>query len=243
MKIITRAEWGARVPRSITRTIWSQRREFVVHHSEGPITQTPRQIQNFHMDSRDWADIGYNFLVDHLGRIYAGRGWLVIGAHCTGHNTSGIGVCVIGSDGADITPAAMASVLWLYGSACDYAGRTLLKRGHGDLMATDCPGHVLRDWVHDGMPAPDAGPAPDNPAPAGWMEALMRSLPTVRRGATGEDVQTVQGLLGARSHPVAVDGAFGPATETAVRAVQQSGHLDVDGVVGPKTWRVLLRVQ
>jgi len=241
VKIISRSEWGARPPRTRTLTTWSARREFVVHHSEGPITQTPRQIQDFHMGpSRGWSDIGYNFLVDHRGRIYQGRGWLVIGAHATGHNTSGIGVCVIGRDGPDITPAARTAVRALYQYACELGGRTLAKRGHGDLMSTDCPGDTLRAWVHAGMPAP--GSTPGGP-PTSWMEALMRDLPTLRPGASGEDVETVQGLLGARSHPVAIDGRYGDATAAAVAAVQRWGGVTDDGVVGPKTWPVLLRVQ
>src|SRR5918992_2005798 len=100
--IISRAEWGARAPRSRMTTTWDRRTEFVVHHSDGPTTQTPRSIQGFHMDGRGWVDIAYNFLVDRLGRIFEGRGWLTVGAHAEGHNISGLGVCFIGRDGADV---------------------------------------------------------------------------------------------------------------------------------------------
>lgn len=244
MKIISRADWGARAPRDRSYTTWAHRTEFVVHHSEGPKTQTVRSIQDFHMDGRGWSDVGYNFLVDYRGRAYAGRGWLVIGAHATGHNTSGIGVCVIGRDGADITAAAERTVRELYDEACRRAGRRLAKRGHGDLMSTSCPGDVLRRWVHAGMPDPGGSPAPaPSPPVPDWQETLMRELPTLGAGDTGEHVQSVQGLLQARSHPeVAIDGRFGPATTAAVRAVQRWGGVADDGIVGPATWPVLLRV-
>ncbi|MBO2459366.1 peptidoglycan-binding protein [Actinomadura sp. LCR2-06] len=76
------------------------------------------------------------------------------------------------------------------------------------------------------------------------METLMHALPTVKPGDDGEAVETVQGLLQARSHPeVAIDGRFGPATAAAVKAVQAWGHVTADGIVGPATWPVLLRVQ
>lgn len=76
-----------------------------------------------------------------------------------------------------------------------------------------------------------------------WTETLVRDLPTLQTGSTGEDVQTAQGLLQARSHPeVSIDGSYGPVTATAVRAVQTWGGVTVDGVVGPKTWPVLLRI-
>lgn len=82
-------------------------------------------------------------------------------------------------------------------------------------------------------------------APAStWTETLMRTLPIVSPGATGEDVETVQGLLQARSHPdVAIDGQFGDVTTAAVKAVQKWGGVTPDGIVGPATWPVLLRVQ
>ncbi|GAA0286868.1 hypothetical protein GCM10009527_097970 [Actinomadura nitritigenes] len=78
---------------------------------------------------------------------------------------------------------------------------------------------------------------------ATWMETLMHALPTVRQGDHGEAVETVQGLLNARSHAVAIDGDFGPATAAAVKAVQRWGDVAADGIVGPDTWPVLLRVQ
>jgi hypothetical protein len=76
-----------------------------------------------------------------------------------------------------------------------------------------------------------------------WTEAAVRELPLLKKGATGEHVQTLQGLLIARSHPeVKVTGAFDDVTDKAVRAVQKWGNVDVDGEVGPQTWPVLLRV-
>ena len=39
--------------------------------------------------------------------------------------------------------------------------------------------------------------------------------------------------------PGAVDGNFGPLTETAVLDAQKAHHLDIDGRVGPQTWAAL----
>lgn len=152
MEIISRAKWGARAPRSRSTVSWSQRREFIVHYSEGPTSQTVRQIQDFHMDGRGWSDVGYNFLVDVKGRIYEGRGWLVVGAHAPDHNSSGIGVCMIGRDG-DATPAAKKAIRWLYDEACRRKGGKLKMLGHRDVYATSCPGNELYAWVRAGMPA------------------------------------------------------------------------------------------
>ncbi|NEA22600.1 peptidoglycan-binding protein [Actinomadura bangladeshensis] len=76
-----------------------------------------------------------------------------------------------------------------------------------------------------------------------WTEDMVKKLPMLSRGDTGEHVQSLQGLLLARSHPeVRMTGKFDAATEKAVRAVQKWGGVDDDGVVGPMTWPVLLRV-
>jgi len=71
------------------------------------------------------------------------------------------------------------------------------------------------------------GPAQSASA-AGW--------PVVARGATGSTVSVVQWLLRARGHGVDVDGAFGPATQGAVVAFQQSRGFAADGIVGAQTW-------
>jgi peptidoglycan hydrolase-like protein with peptidoglycan-binding domain len=53
-------------------------------------------------------------------------------------------------------------------------------------------------------------------------------------------VRPLQQLLRARSHPVTVDGIFGPNTEAAVKAFQQSKGLAADGIVGSQTWPKLI---
>ncbi|TMQ94395.1 CHAP domain-containing protein [Actinomadura soli] len=76
-----------------------------------------------------------------------------------------------------------------------------------------------------------------------WTEDIVKKLPELNKGDSGEHVQSLQGLLMARSHPeITMTGRFDDATEAAVKAVQRWGGVDVDGVVGPKTWPVLLRV-
>lgn len=61
-------------------------------------------------------------------------------------------------------------------------------------------------------------------------------ITTVGPGDTGEAVRAAQCLL----QGVTVDGLFGPATETAVRALQGVFLPPADGVVGPLTWHMLV---
>ncbi len=57
---------------------------------------------------------------------------------------------------------------------------------------------------------------------------------------SSEPVKTVQYLLRHHGYTVKVDGIFGPATAAAVKAFQGKHDLEVDGIVGDKTWRVLI---
>ncbi len=73
-------------------------------------------------------------------------------------------------------------------------------------------------------------------------EDIVKELPVLKLHDSGEHVETLQGLLAARSHPVKMTGVFDAPTLQAVKDVQEWAHLDPDGVVGPKSWPVLLRV-
>ena len=64
--------------------------------------------------------------------------------------------------------------------------------------------------------------------------------PLVRRGDNIFPVRPLQQLLRAHNHRVAVDGIFGPLTESAVKAFQQGKNLTADGIVGPNTWPKLV---
>jgi hypothetical protein len=89
-------------------------------------------------------------------------------------------------------------------------------------------------------PVPQPAPAP-LPAPSlNWLEAIVRELPVLQQGASGEDVKTVQALCTARGHQTTIDGAWGPNTEAAVKAVQQDHGITVDGICGPHTFQVLI---
>jgi N-acetylmuramoyl-L-alanine amidase len=64
----------------------------------------------------------------------------------------------------------------------------------------------------------------------------------IRPGDSGDDVRDVQARLAALGHRIDGDeaGAFGPATEAAVRTFQQARGLVVDGIVGAGTWTELV---
>ena len=72
------------------------------------------------------------------------------------------------------------------------------------------------------------------------MAETIPDWPLVTKGDDVFPVRPLQQLLRARNHPVAVDGIFGPLTESAVKQFQQSAGLAADGEVGRLTWPKLI---
>ena len=63
----------------------------------------------------------------------------------------------------------------------------------------------------------------------------------VQQGSHGDAVKAAQSLLRGRfNYAIAVDGDFGPQTDSAVRDLQGSHYVAVDGIVGSDTWQVLI---
>ncbi|CAF2385335.1 unnamed protein product [Rotaria sp. Silwood2] len=96
-KIIPRASWNAKNPKGQTLLI-TPVPFVVIHDTISPTCKTHhecvkqiRGIQKYHMDEKNWSDIGYNFLISESGLIYEGRGWAYVGAHRAGYNSKSIG--------------------------------------------------------------------------------------------------------------------------------------------------------
>ncbi|MDQ8704534.1 peptidoglycan-binding protein [Streptomyces sp. LHD-70] len=86
---------------------------------------------------------------------------------------------------------------------------------------------------------PDSLPGGRSAAPTANQAAAALSGPTLKAGASGPEVTALQHLLVAGGRSVAVDGKFGPATTSAVKAFQKAKGLGADGIVGPATWAKL----
>lgn len=63
------------------------------------------------------------------------------------------------------------------------------------------------------------------------------------QGTSGEEVTRIQSMLSAVGYsPGPIDGVFGPQTVSAVKGFQAAKGLMPDGIVGPNTWALLLRL-
>lgn len=71
--------------------------------------------------------------------------------------------------------------------------------------------------------------------PETWA-AIVRILPMIQKGSQGRYVEALQTILGG----LTVDGDFGDKTRSAVKKFQTENGLEVDGIVGPKTWAMIV---
>lgn len=114
-----------------------------------------RIIQTFHIESRGWDDIGYNFLVGGDGAVYVGRGWDIQGAHTKGYNVNSICIAFIGTFNKIAPPERQL-----------YAAQKIIEEGvklgkltpdyklygHRQLIPSESPGlalfEIIKKWDH-----------------------------------------------------------------------------------------------
>jgi N-acetylmuramoyl-L-alanine amidase len=177
-RIVSRAGWGAdesirRAAPSYSDTV----KAAFVHHTVQTNSYSPsesaaliRSDYLYHVKTRGWNDIGYNFVVDRYGRVFEGRyGGItraVLGAHAGGFNTDSTGVALLGTftttpptgpmvaalerllawklDLTHVDPQGLTVLTSAGGANVRYpAGRRVVVHtilGHGSTSYTTCPG-------------------------------------------------------------------------------------------------------
>ena len=179
MNYVTRAQWGARPARSTTDL---RHVDTVVFHytaadadeqrDHANCANRVRGIQNFHMDSRGWNDIAYNFLVCSHGYVFEGRGYWNWSAATGNDNSHTIAVCALGNDDvgeAELTPAMRQAFVAVTKEIQRRWRKQLLYKGHRDFMSTVCPGNEIYGYIrspqfsaavnNDRLPGPVPKPA------------------------------------------------------------------------------------
>ena len=158
--VIPRSGWGADESLMTWLPEYRPLRAIVIHHTvtgDGGVDPAAvvRAIYYYHAIVRGWGDIGYNYLVDHLGNIYEGRagGVGVVGGHALAYNWGSIGMALIGDFQQQDVPSAMLEALttFLAWQCRDHFIHPTAERffidqmlpeimGHRDCADTVCPG-------------------------------------------------------------------------------------------------------
>lgn len=205
-RIQSRAETGLRRPEHVNRIPTPSPRLWG-HHTAVPWYGHSglRKTQDFHMDTRDWSDIAYSFLIDWENdhAVYEGRGAGVAGGHTQGDNSRSHAICAMG----DFTKLPATDELvdqfgWLVAHGVLSGWWTGLTGGHNDAVklgfstgkGTACPGNHLYQRIPDIREAAKAhvlGTAPLPPIiekvppmyePAIKMEPIVDSYAPVSGG-------------------------------------------------------------
>jgi peptidoglycan hydrolase-like amidase len=141
-------------------------RQLVVHHTAQKVSgdkrapaERVRALYEYHANNRGWGDIGYHYVIDEEGQIYEGRagGDSVVGGHVYCSNVGSIGVVMMGNFEIEKpTYAQTSSLKWLLAELANKYQLDLESPavfhgtskpvivGHGDLIATECPGYYVR---------------------------------------------------------------------------------------------------
>lgn len=131
----------------------------VLHHTAGSYDTTWENIAAYHVNTRQFAGIGYHIGIQN-GRVYYMGDIGTARAHVAGQNHRYVGIVVAGNYQTDQPRAADLDVLRRLGPVLRrYFGRPLPWRGHRDVAPagyTVCPGVNL----HRLMPVLDNGSTP-----------------------------------------------------------------------------------
>lgn len=239
--IITRAQWGADeslryvnagcgTPEYASSLVGAAIHHTATSNAYGSVDEAKaalRSIYAYHVRSRGWCDIGYNFLVDKWGNVYEGRhGGVdqpVIGVHAGGFNTGTVGISMLGDYSAVTPPAATVE-------AVSRVVAWRLEANHRD------PTEVMSYYTRGGE---------NSKVPAGATVALHRVFPhrdvayTACPGQSGYEK-----LTGIRSRARELIGAalFDPSISAS--SVPRGSELVVRArTAGSYDWRLEVRDQ
>lgn len=153
LRIVTRNEWLAQPPRGKLDDLELPVHKVIIAHTateecttQSACTYRVRFIQDRHIGSENYGDIGYNFLIGGDGNVYEGRGWLKVGAFLRGQNSKSEGIAFIG-DYRHITPSKtqmeVLDALLANGTRSGYLTKDFRLHGACQLQATESPGKLL----------------------------------------------------------------------------------------------------
>jgi len=159
--IISRAGWGADESLMKWEPEYRQPVKVIIHHTVTYIPDslaTIRAIYYYHAVTRDWGDIGYNYLIDEQGNIYEGRegGEGVVAGHARGCNEGSIGIGLMGDfSSRPMSPSMESALIEMLAWIADRYGIAPQGRapawglelpniiGHRDVASTSCPGEQV----------------------------------------------------------------------------------------------------
>ncbi len=175
----TRTAWGADEPlrQNQDDVEYGDVRGAFIHHTATSNDYEPedvpgiiRSIYRYHVLSRDFFDIGYNFLIDRFGKIwegaYGGTDRPVVAAHTQYYNSQSFGISAIGNfetaePSAKMLLALKSTMAWKFAThglisayttasyTNDSARPLPVVSAHRNTKSTACPGGNLYSRIQE----------------------------------------------------------------------------------------------
>jgi hypothetical protein len=207
--------------------------------------------RSFHMQERDWSDIGYSYFACPHGKILEGRGWGYSQAAQPGGNTTWTSVTFGLGEGQTPTAAAVEAYRLLR-SHLRAKGMAAGEKCHSDFISTSCPGNTLRALVHSGKlrggvttpkpPKQPGIPSPTFPLPSGHWFGSESADAKNHSGYAAKDrphITKIVDRLQARGWSIPQTDRYTTDVTNTIRKFQAEKGLSPDGLTGLKTWKAL----
>lgn len=162
VRLIKRLQWVAQPATDKLNNLTLPVSLIIIQHTatEGCTSQAQcifqtRIIQQYHIESFAWFDIGYNFLIGGDGAVYEGRGWTKEGAHTYSYNNISLGIAFIGTYSKVVPSPNMIEAfrhLVEQGVQQKYVTPDYKILAHRQLIGTESPGlaffEEIKKWPH-----------------------------------------------------------------------------------------------
>ena len=112
------------------------------------------EIRRWHVEDRNWSDIGYHWVVTLNGTLEEGRPEYRNGAHAKGFNKNSIGVCYVGGVDENLDPkdtrtdAQKETLKCILEDLKDRYPRAQII-GHRDVSSKACPSFDAKEEYKD----------------------------------------------------------------------------------------------
>lgn len=129
-------------------------------YADRPLVEQVEEIRRWHVEERNFSDIGYHFAIGRNGQLMKGRPEDMVGAHCYGHNLSSLGVVLIGGRGSKrddlfaqhFTEMQRDRAVSLALSLRERHTSICKVKGHNDYSdAKACPGFQITELFPEGI--------------------------------------------------------------------------------------------
>ncbi len=206
-------------------------RKIIVHQELGE--SSIENVNAYHISTKNHISpkgcprICYHYGIRKNGEVVQMNELSSVVWHTSGHNTSGIGIMMVGNfSGLGNTTAqseptseqleSLAQLIIYLQNAFNLTNQDVY--GHYHFGKPSCPGYTIQEWVES------------------KRNELSSNIENVQKSIS--EIQKRLNQLGYTAG--VVDGIMGVKTLSAIRNFQSDNHLIVDGVVGPQTWKNLL---